>query len=344
MDTFGRKFRTQIGGYNKEDVNKYIKECDLKNADKLEQLNKTISSLQEELSSAIVTKKIAVDNHDSLLKQKNEIENELSQKNTIIDDLTFSLQEKSKELNDLSAIITSLEEKLSSSSIDTKQENDELRESLAERENECNELSEKNANLESQITELTNELASLREGLEAKEKADGDITNKESNAYKLHMYNKISSQLGDILINANRTADEILNSARIEADKLKNDTDNECAKKREECNSEIENLKKECEEEAEYIRNRLAHTASNLLSSVIADLHGSIENCTREINSCITDMQYEIKTLSSKIIGRSNEMNERINYYQNCAYDGIEKKLNAIDEAYNSTSQSDDTK
>ena len=63
------------------------------------------------------------------------------------------------------------------------------------------------------------------------------------------------------------------------------------------------------------------------MAELSADLHGNIENCIREMNSCITDMQYEMQTMLKKIKTRSAEMNDRISYYQSSVSEGIEGRL-----------------
>ena len=44
-----RRFRSQLGGYNKDDVNGYIKETDLKHAAEADALREEITALREEL-------------------------------------------------------------------------------------------------------------------------------------------------------------------------------------------------------------------------------------------------------------------------------------------------------
>ena len=195
----------------------------------------------------------------------------------------------------------------------------------AYREKKDRELAEKIAALEDQKNrELAEQLAASR----------GSLDDKNSPAYKLDMYDKISGQLGNILLNANRSADELLNDARTEADHIRSEVDLECEKKRLDCDAAVAKIKAETEEEAAYIRDHLSQTASALLSSVSADLHASAENCVRELSTCITDMEYEIKTLLVKLNGRSDDMNALIAYYQNTVEEGIESKLKAMDDKY----------
>ena len=115
---------------------------------------------------------------------------------------------------------------------------------------------------------------------------------------------------------------------------MRSDVGIECEKKREDCDAAVAKIKAETEEEAAYIRDHLSQTASALLSSVSADLHGSVDNCVRELSTCITDMEYEIKTMLTKLASRNDEMNGLISYYQNSVEEGIRAKLDSMDEKY----------
>jgi len=163
-------------------------------------------------------------------------------------------------------------------------------------------------------------------------KALGDVTDRGSDAYKLEMYDKVSSQLGDILIGANRNADDIISAAKNEAAQLRTDAEIECEQKRAECDASISRTRIELEEEASYIRERLSVAAGDLLTNVSTDLHTNTENCIRELSTCVEDMQYEIRALFSRLTSRCSEMNDRIDYYQNCVSDGVNSKLKEMDE------------
>lgn len=171
----------------------------------------------------------------------------------------------------------------------------------------------------------------------------GDLNDHNSPAYKLAMYDRISAQLGDILINTNRNADDILTAAREEAEKIRADAENDCSERRTKCEEDIARIRTETAEEAAYIRKRLAETATSLLSAIGTDLHGNMENCIREMNSCIVDMQYELQTMLARIVTRSEEMNDRISYYQGCVGDEVEKKLSGFDDEYGISGDSDRT-
>ena len=51
-DESARRFRTQLGGYHKEDVNRYIKETDLRHTEALEAARQAAACAQSALDDA----------------------------------------------------------------------------------------------------------------------------------------------------------------------------------------------------------------------------------------------------------------------------------------------------
>ena len=102
------KFRTQLSGYNKEDVNNYIKENDIKYSAKLDEANKTIISLQDELNtikteyefllkSAVAEKSQAVDELNDLREKYESSQNDFKAQSDVIISMTDDLMaEKSQ--------------------------------------------------------------------------------------------------------------------------------------------------------------------------------------------------------------------------------------------------------
>ena len=336
----GIGFRTQLGGYNKDDVNKYIKETDEKHAENIakaaEELNSANEKLAEvektltESSEALDCLKAEKEKNDSavieLKKRAHEAEETLGQRNDELKKLGDELNNEINKAKELEVRLKEYEseviahknaEKASSVKIE------ELVSALEKKNAEIARLSDENKNYASALSQKQNESEFL-----------GDINDKNSRAYKLAMYDKISSELGDLMINANRNADAVLSQAKENAEKMLAQAEDECAKKRKECELLNERTRSETEQEAAYIRKRLSDNAKTLLSEVSASLHGNIENCVREITSCITDMQYELNSLVQKIDSRNGELNDRIEYYQGVVSDGIEEKLTKMDEKY----------
>jgi len=406
MNNGSKTFRSALGGYNREDVNAYIKETDLKHAAELEELKKALDAAKAESAGFAASVQAAVLERDAarerahadmiaaaeltkakdgeiaeltkrlnLLKAEteaqvnviNSLREEKSALSAQIDENRNAVENTKKDAEEkIRAIRSECEAKLAEAegqqeaAAALRAENEALTGTLNQAVSEAvqlrasaDELNVKIAELEAQLSSALEEAAKKNDELTAKDeeiaaltaaheqalsqcvhKALGDVTDRGSDAYKLDMYDKVSSQLGDILIGANRNADEIISAAKSEAEKLRTDTEIECEQKRADCDADVSRTRIEVEEEAAYIRERLSAAAGDLLAGVSTDLHANTENCIRELTACVEDMQYEIRTLFSRLTARSAEMNDRINYYQTCAAEGVGAKLAEMDEKY----------
>ena len=333
-----KMFRSALGGFNRDDVTNYIKETDQKHADALAE----VTALLEEANRK----------NEELSAQIEEAQSANDELNRQLAEVTAQRDEARNENEQAVQTFHDLREKLAAAEADLRKVTEEAdaREDAWAKEKDAlaaehtaafvqmkteyeKKLVEGNESL-AHLTQKTEELSRLLAEKEVQAEPVYDPNDHSSPAYKLEMYDKISSQLGDILINANRNADDILTTAHEEAERLRIDAELECEQKRADCDSEVARIREETAEEAAYIRERLSSNAASMLSTVSADLHINIENCIREMNSCITDMQYEMQALLSKITSRSDEMNDRISYYQSCVSEGIEKKLSGMDEKY----------
>ena len=350
------RFRTQIGGYNKDDVNKFIKENDLQYSAQLDEINNTVKSLQSELSEIGSKYEKELDalraNLTAAEEQNSRSTNELAEIREKYDSLKLDFGAQSDVITSMSDDLIAEREKNAGSAdkiASLEMECEEHKLALSQKESEIGEKDLLIESLKAEIDEKNRLLAEKDAEISAKAEKEnvtaitevaeeknplGDINDKNSPAYKLAMYDKISSGLGDLMINANRTADSILQKAQEEAERLRSQTDEECNLKIKECETTVAKIKSETEEEAAYIRERLSEAANELLCSISSGLHTNIENCVREIESGASDMQYEIKTLMLKIENRNKEMGDKIDYYKSCISDGIRDKLSYMDEKY----------
>lgn len=328
-----KMFRTQMGGFNKDDVNNYIKDTDLKHSLEIEKLTEKIAKLEAEI--ATVNEKCAAltEGNKLLVEEKNlaaeavlEAEAAIADKNLQIADITKKLDfyktESEAQINVMNNLKT--ENKRLAAELETASSN-----ATSELSEEISRLTALNTEKDAIIVSLNDELERVNaENIVLSESSKvsedmGDVNDHTSDAYKLDMYNKISSQLGDILINANRNADDIVTAAKQDADKIIADAQVECDRRLAESTAE-----------ANYTRERIAEISTNILASVSGELHGNIENCMKEITTCIDDMQYEIKTLMTKLSARSSEMNDKVAYYQNTATESVDQKLTEMDAEY----------
>ena len=312
-----KMFRNSLSGYNKEDVNKYIRETDAAHAEELEALRAEVSAAEAKIA-------------------------ELTEQNKTVSDILSATTAEVEALRTEKAEIEERDAQLAELLRKDMEEIDALKKESNFHKAECEAQKNVLTTLRAERDALLAEVEGLRTAFTdasstaptASAEDDEATADRDSDRYKLDMYNKISSQLGDIIINANRTADEIVSRAKNEAESLKISTDNEIREKKIACESEVSKMKNDTEEEAAYIRKRISNIAEELLSRVSTDLHNSIDSSVREINTYVSDVQYEIKALVTKISGRSDEMYDRLGYYQSCVSEGIDKRLCEMDKKY----------
>lgn len=304
-----KMFRNSISGYNKEDVNKYIRDTDAAHSAALSEAEAKIADLEARNKS--LSDGISAANAEiiSLRETKDEFEKKESE-------FSATVAKKIEEINDI------------------KKESNFHKAECEAQKNVISTLKAERDALLSEIDKLKAAPLPMNTENATLEVEDVTADDKDSDQYKLDMYNKISSQLGDIIINANRTAEEIVSRAKNEAESLKNITENEVREKRALCDAEISKIKNDSEEEAAYIRKRLSDIAEELLTRVSSDLHNSIDSSVREINTYVSDVQFEIKALATKIEARSDEMYDRLGYYRASVTDSIGGRLSEMDKKY----------
>lgn len=303
----GKMFRTSISGYNKDDVNRYILEIDKKSKETAETMSSEIKALTAETESLSLSLRKTVEENAELSAKLTELQEEL-------DNLQAKLQAKSAENEEISkeykACKTLLKEKntaLSAASVENtslKQRLDSLTANVSAKDTQLKAAAEKYAaDLETLRTAYETELTAAREAAKPDESA----------AYKLNMYEKISSQIGDILINANRSSDEIISSARAEAEKLLTQTNDEAS------------------ERSRRMRTGIHGCVSEAVTELKEEFLSSMTNCTGELQTCMKEIQYETDALMAFLTRKQEEMTERIEFYYGTVSESIDEKLNNMD-------------
>ena len=91
------KFRTGLGGYNKDDVNKYIKDTDIKFSTQIEDLEKAIDDLKAELEA----KKAEIEETQKSAEESiSQIRTELEYKTTALEDISSDYARAIQELEE----------------------------------------------------------------------------------------------------------------------------------------------------------------------------------------------------------------------------------------------------
>ncbi len=247
-DTKNVVFRTALGGFNKEDVNRYILT-----------INK---ELEEKDSAAAEEKKRAEETEACAATLRGELDSARADKEA------------------LESILASLRQSL-----------DETKETLASLTEKCDALTAENERLTARIAELEN----------TAEEED-----------KSQKYDRISAQIGDIMISANTSADAIVAAANDHAAKIISDTENE----------------------AHSIRTRLSQAADTMLTHISGEMRTSADGCVCEMITALTEMRDSTALLIQDFEKRNRDLSVKVEYYQAMLSEAISKTLHELDEKY----------
>lgn len=172
-------------------------------------------------------------------------------------------------------------------------------------------LKEENARLNEIVLSLRAEIDTYSAKLEEAEK--NPARDLESDEIKKSMkYDQISAQIGDILINANSSADRIIASANAEATRIMTET----------------------EDEATYIRSRLSDAADNMLTHISSELHNSTDHCITELLTAVREMRDNTSSLLAEFEKRNQELREKVSFYQTSVTKNIHQALSEMDQKY----------
>lgn len=321
----GRMFRSALSGYNKDDVNKYILDTDLKNRETLDKLNRDVEDMRK-LNIALVDKNEQLEAKNAeqsirIAELEAEIERLVAENKTQAD----SIQDITKK-HDFYKAQTEAQNEVITRLRDEKASLNETVEVLS------GESRSKDEQIKANAEKYAADIETLRAAYEAEmEQVKNAAKTDEGVAYKLDMYDKISSQIGDILINANRNSDEIISSAKREAEKILLKANEEAERLKSEWNAVAETRKAEAEVKSHNVQVGISTSANNALREIKEEFAGSMNNCVKEIQTCITEMQYETNALMSFLEQKQAEMNDRIEFYHSNVSDSVEEKLIALD-------------
>lgn len=212
-------FRGALNGYNKEDVNNYIEEMNIKFGETEAEYKKTTLSNKkqtDELSIQLAEAKESVSELISIREKNKSLQKAL-------DTAEYDLNNIQKKNNESDAVIGALNDKLDQMTA----EYDSLNDKFNKLTSECDTLGEKVIQIAGERDLVNSELQSV-----LAHTADEAPINEPEPEYKTHetlssaenekarMYDKISRQVGSMLIDAREIADNIINEANTRAEKI----------------------------------------------------------------------------------------------------------------------------
>lgn len=242
-------FRTAVGGYNKDDINNYIRET-----------NASFLASSKEYEDRIHDLSTAVADRDRLISA-------LKEKLAAVDDA---------EITDL------------------RQQNGVLSESLKAARDE-------NTRCVSMINSLKQELTELRSA-EAESGAEDEPVPEEKQ--KAEAYDKVSAQIGRILLDARENAESVVAAAQNEAEAIRAEARDELAHARD----DADGLRRDAEEDCRRTREKLKNVGAAFGCSV-DDMAKRIErevglvigNVCGMLRSAVDGADEEISELSHKL-------------------------------------------
>ncbi|MBQ8005811.1 MAG: hypothetical protein IJ303_05825 [Clostridia bacterium] len=191
-------FRNSLSGYNKSDVNEYLVRIS-------GEFNEREAALRERAERA----------EKELLR----LEDERSDWQNKNEELALSIDEYKNELQKLSSEKSELEEKLA---VCSKEAADDYEKRICEQE----------AVIAKQFEEIDSLRRKLEEAEEKLECCGAENERYEELSRKAQLYEKTSANIGEAIISANKTAEEIIASAKEEARIISEKSQNELDEKR----------------------------------------------------------------------------------------------------------------
>ncbi len=264
-------FRTAIGGYNKEDINNYIREI---NADFL-------TATQEYEARINLLEKAVRERDDNLSELKKEID---------------SLSEGKKNAEETDALVTALRERCETMADEVaKLKEDKLASDLREEESAR------------RIEELQSLIDELRQ-----QEEDGELSR------KAEMYDKMSGQLGRVMLDARENAGEIVAQAQKNAAAVRAEAETALS----EAEGEAERIIKDAESERACTEDKLRRLKVEFGRSA-AEI---AENIGEEYCTLIRDMCERLQGLSDDVRDETQKFMGKLESECNSKLDEIVKK------------------
>jgi len=211
-------FRSAIGGYNKDDVIKYIEDLNIRSTQTKEELEGEIRTLKAQLSELEELREIKtkyeelVVVHQQLLSEKDSLEQNVESLN---DKLCLSKAELDKARDDgvreaeaFRTLAAERQEQLNKLEAQLKIEHEALesaRQNCSELEEKSTELSKENAALTAKTTELTEQMSLQLQNFSEEPEIDEEA---------------VSAQVQEVLEKSRNEAKELIDRAKVMADRI----------------------------------------------------------------------------------------------------------------------------
>ena len=304
-------FRTSVRGYNKDDINKYIKELNGNFVFATRDYEDKIRALKSDVSEK---EQIIAKLQKELSDCRNEHAEAVSAKQEIPSERNTEKSGKNDRFSESEALISALRERC-----------EDMLGRLKTLGDEKIKAEVRASEAETRVRELEEKLMSDSEIQKPSE--DDDLI------HKAEMYDKISAQIGRIMIDARENSDIIISDAQKQAEKIHEDSEEVLRRADAEAKlikAEAENELRRCRKNAEeYLRSLSGTFASvsasvakqvgtkygELVSLICVQLHDAAEKAARQSDELsevlVRDCSSELETAVKKAIV---EITDNIDY------------------------------
>lgn len=292
-------FRSQLGGYNREDVNKYIVETNLR-FERVEAVNKkTLASMQNTI--------------DELKRELEEREHHSTECCEKYDAIKASLAEAEEKCAALESQLEEAKKAIDEAKESSSPTPDEYSDAIAGFAERVESLENENSRLTAERDALASELASAKERIEsdnmrkindadsvidAFKSADGS----ESDTEKARLYDKVSHQLGSMLIDAREIADGLIADANAKAEKIVRNAENDAAVIRAEA-------KERLRRSIEFIDRATKRLSSDCTAEYLKYVNGVREAFTKLLEENTESQREVLSRFETMIAAAQREIN-----------------------------------
>ena len=299
-------FRGALNGYNKEDVNNYIEEMNIKFGETEADYKKIILSNKKQTDEISIQLDEAKESVNELISMREK--NKSLQK--ALDTAEYDLNNIQKKHSESDAVIGALNDRLDQLTTESGVLNDKFNKLAAERDT----LGEKviqiagerdavNSELQSVLAHTAYEAPSAINELEPEFKTYETVSSSENE--KARMYDRISRQVGSMLIDAREIADNIVTEAGTRAEKIIVSAEN---KAKDICSDADMKLNRTLI----YIKQTLKRMSSDCMSEYIGHINNSRTALDKYLGETSADADTVYSRFDTIINSAINDLNTGI--------------------------------
>ncbi|MCI9448749.1 MAG: hypothetical protein HFE30_00635 [Clostridiales bacterium] len=175
-----------------------------------------------------------------------------------------------------------------------------LREKLSKITSDTDEYEKKISEYKFRIEELEKALA--------EKSAEASKDDKAPDFNKIRMYDQLSSQIGEIIIGANKNADDVIKKAETAAKKLL----------------------EESEKNAIEAKARLQVAFDSIISGLRKDIEAETDSCIKEFRSYTQSINSGSQNMIAEIEKRYSEMSDKITSYSDALEDSVKSRVSTL--------------